>query len=673
MPRPRKRPQSAPAKAPPLTHTKPQANVALPGAGQPAEPAHPRDADTQTRELTPVGSPTSAAALAPLVAVGVGLDTSRYGHHASFLASDLEDADADLDFVESGAGYQQFRARLDALAAKLGSVHFHFRVDVAGRYADNLLAFLHRLPFAKTISCGDPERNQKYKVAIYGHKKSDAAESHACARFALTEKPQAVPVASADIHLLAAIASRLEAQTRQGTRYVNQLHNLLASTFPELGLLVNDLSTGWVLKLLERYPTAAKLAKAQPAALKKIPYLQEKHIPALLENARTSVASVTGPVAEQLVKDHVQQVKDAHARQKSLEKMLVDAYRRLPFQNHLDSIIGFGEVTAAVLTAKIVAPDRFVLPKNVVGHFGVYPVEASSGLDRHGQPREPKRMVMCPRGNDLVRRFLYMASLSAIQHNPAVQPLYLRVLAKHNGQAGIALGHVMAKLLRIALAVWKSGKPFDPHHYDWQNAAHLPGSTKRGEDRGASGAEQGPKPQAESAPAAGHTNPALPERKVVTAAQRITTLPAASAQSDIHMSPTHAAPTSASDIPMSQPNSRMPAGTRRVGIDFAHLKSQLSIERVLDHLGLSANLKGRGRQRRGPCPVHDKDGKTKGRTFAVQLDQNAFYCFYPPCGIKGDVIDLWARLKGLKVRDAALDLVHVFNLEPAPRTEKRNG
>ena len=43
------------------------------------------------------------------------------------------------------------------------------------------------------------------------------------------------------------------------------------------------------------------------------------------------------------------------------------------------------------------------------------------------------------------------------------------------------------------------------------------------------------------------------------------------------------------------------------------------------------------------------------------------------CAIKGDVIDLWARLKGLKLRDAALDLVQVFNLEPAPRTEKRNG
>lgn len=672
-----RRPESAPTTSPPATHANRTDNVEPKRAEPSAQlPPHTRAAggDTSTQGTTARAAPDH------VVAIGVGLDTARYGHHASFLDANLQDAAADLDFVESGAGYQEFRARLDALAAKHGNVHFHFRVDVAGRYADNLLAFLQSLPYTKTISCGDPERNANYKVAIYGHKKSDPVESHACARFALTEKPVAMPAVSADLHLLAAIAGRLESQTRQCTRYLNQLHNLLAGTFPELGLLVNDISTGWILKMLDRYPTAAQLAKAQPAALKKIPYLQNKYIPALLAAARTSVASVTGPVAEQLVKDHVQQVKDAQVRQKSLEKMLVDAYRRLPFKNHLDSIIGFGEVTAAVLTAKIVDPKRFELPKNVVGHFGVYPVEAASGLDRDGQPRQPQRMIMCPRGNDLVRRYLYMASLSAIQHNPAVQPLYLRVLAKHHGQAGIALGHVMAKLLRIALAVWKSGKPFDPQHYHWHNAAHLPGSTRgepqgaRGEQRVSRDAQQGPARDmlmSEIAPATGHKDPALPERKVVTAAERITTF----SDRDTPMSQDSdtAGSHNGSDIPTSEPHGRTPAATRRVGVDFAHVKTQLSLERVLEHLGLAANLKGRGRQRRGPCPVHDKDGQSKGRTFAVQLDHNAFYCFYPPCGIKGDVIDLWARLKGLKLRDAALDLVNTFNLEPAPRTEKRNG
>src|SRR5260370_1121581 len=188
----------------------------------------------------------------------------------------------------------------------------------------------------------------------------------------------------------------LDSPTRQGTRLINQLHNLLARALPELPLLVKDLSAGWVLALLQRYPTAARLAAARPASLEKIPYLPPKHIPALLQHARTSVASLTGPVAEELVRDLVGQLQDAHVRHQALEKLLVSAYRQLPEPNHLDTIIGFGEVTAAILTAKMVSPSRFVEPGKLAGYFGIFPVEASTGLDRHAQPRPPKPLLMSP-------------------------------------------------------------------------------------------------------------------------------------------------------------------------------------------------------------------------------------------------------------------------------------
>ena len=106
-------------------------------------------------------------------------------------------------------------------------------------------------------------------------------------------------------------------------------------------------------------------------------------------------------------------------------------------------------------------------------------------------------------------------------------------------------------------------------------------------------------------------------------------------------------------------------------MDFAHVKSQLPLQRLLEHLDLLTALRGRGPQRKGPCPLHAD--QAKGRTFSVQLDKNVFHCFDPKCAKKGDVIDLWAALKGLSLRDAAWELVTIFNLEPAPRTEKRHG
>jgi transposase len=582
----------------------------------------------------------------PATRIGVGIDTSRYGHYAAFLREDLQPAAAELSFAESAAGYAQLRQRLEQLADRHPGASFAIRLDVAGPYADNLLHFLHQLADrarpaagalangALTISCGDPQRNKNYRAALFGARKSDAIEARACARYALGERPAATPMPPAPLRVLRQVATRLQAAVRQRTRLVNQLHQLLASAFPELALAVQDISLGWVLELVHRYPTAALLAAAGPDDLAAIPYLPDGQVTALLDHARSSVASLTGAAAEELVRDQVRQLRDAGARQQRLEALLLRAYRGLPGANHLDSIPGIGGVTAAVLTAFIGDIERFATPGKLVAYFGVLPVEVSSGIDREGQPRPSRRYVMSKRGNDLVRRYLWMAALSAVRCNPAVRALYRRVVAKHPGRKAVAVGHAMRKLLHLAFAVWKTGRPFDPGHYPWEAPAGANGEA-------AAGAAGGPAGEAEGQ-AAGHTPGSKPAGEVVTAACADKVAPVPSVGEGAH-------------------------------VDFGHLKGQLPMERVLARLGLAQRLRGSGPQRRGACPIHRGDGR--GRTFSVNLQDNVFTCFEARCGRQGDVIDLWAALHHLDLRAAALDLVRTFGLEPAParRTEKRDG
>src|SRR5262249_48650298 len=130
--------------------------------------------------------PTPRRTGSPCSRIGVGIDTSRYGHYAAFLRDDLQPAAAELSFAESASGYAQLRQRLETLADRHPGAAFAIRVDVAGQYADNLLHFLRRLtdrsqpapsPLAGrdvTISCGDPQRNKNYRAALFGAKKSDA-------------------------------------------------------------------------------------------------------------------------------------------------------------------------------------------------------------------------------------------------------------------------------------------------------------------------------------------------------------------------------------------------------------------------------------------------------------------------------------------------------------------
>jgi hypothetical protein len=205
---------------------------------------------------------------------------------------------------------------------------------------------------------------------------------------------------------------------------VNQLHNVLARVFPEFDTIVRDLGAQSALELLRKYPTPAHLARARLTSVEAIPHLSAKTARRLHEAAPTSVGSLAGPVAETIVRTVVGQVRSAQKLKRQFEKLLVESYRSLPVTNHLDSIIGFGEVTAAVLTAKIVSIDRFDRPEQLVGYFGIFPEEKSSGIGPDGSAHPRRKTRMCQKGDDLVRRYLFIAAMSAVQFNPAVRPLY---------------------------------------------------------------------------------------------------------------------------------------------------------------------------------------------------------------------------------------------------------
>ena len=68
--------------------------------------------------------------------IGVGIDTARYGHYATFMDEDRQTAARGFTFPESREGYEQFQAALERLAKRHGGdVHFHIRIDAAGQYA----------------------------------------------------------------------------------------------------------------------------------------------------------------------------------------------------------------------------------------------------------------------------------------------------------------------------------------------------------------------------------------------------------------------------------------------------------------------------------------------------------------------------------------------------------
>jgi transposase len=609
-----------------------------------------------------------------LTAIGVGVDTARYGHLVSFLRPDRQPAAKKLLVMEKHASYQALRERLEQLHQQHPQAQFHVRIDAAGQYANNLERFLRGLTLPMTLSVGEPKRNLDYQRAHFPKRQSDETESIAMARFAVVEAPAATKAVPEALAVLGEVAGRLQAQIKQATQAVNRLHNLLARVFPELALFANNFAAAWVLELVAKYPSATKIGQARLASLKKIPYLPKAKAEDLHQAAGQSVGTLRGAVAETLVRELVAEVRHSQGAERKLRQLLIATYQALPEgkHTHLTSIPGIGASSAAVLVAKILDIDRFATPDHLVGFFGIFPEEHSSGVDKKGRPLPAGTMVMSPRGNDLVRGTLYMAAMSGLRSNPALRALYRRLRAK--GKRGdVALGHCMRKLLHLVYAVWKTGRPFDPKHYPWLQesaapaaaapaaaapaaampATETPTATTAAVPTTPAPAEAPTLPSTANEKAVGHKRDQVPTKQVVTTA------------------PSSVKPALAAVNPTTPTNVSVKSSARPQ-VDFAYLRQQVTMEQALEKLGLLCQFKGTAQQRRGPCPVHGKTpaaAPARRGTCSVHLGKNVFQCFQAQCAAQGNVLDLWAAVHQLPLYDAALHLAATFHL-PRNREEE---
>lgn len=122
----------------------------------------------------------------------------------------------------------------------------------------------------------------------------------------------------------------------------------------------------------------------------------------------------------------------------------------------LASVPGIGAASVAVLLAEL--PELGKLDRRrVAALVGVAPLNRDSGQMR-GQ-----RTIWGGRAD--VRRTLYMATLTAVRHNPILKTHYERLLAAGKRKK-VALVACMRKLLTMLNAIAKHGSKWDPtlHH-----------------------------------------------------------------------------------------------------------------------------------------------------------------------------------------------------------------
>lgn len=97
-------------------------------------------------------------------------------------------------------------------------------------------------------------------------------------------------------------------------------------------------------------------------------------------------------------------------------------------------------------------------------------------------------------------------------------------------------------------------------------------------------------------------------------------------------------------------------------IDFKELREKLDFEAVLRHYGVE--IKAKGEQHMGFCPLPGHGGKRKSPSFSANLERKIFHCF--GCQAKGNVLEFAALMEGVSpddgaaLRRVALDLQERF-------------
>lgn len=121
----------------------------------------------------------------------------------------------------------------------------------------------------------------------------------------------------------------------------------------------------------------------------------------------------------------------------------------------LQNITGIGVITAGwllVTTLNFTACDS---PEAPTAYAGLAPQPRQSGTSVRGHPR------IGHTGNARLRTALYLATLSAAQHNPLIKVFYDRLRAAGKPMK-VARCAAARKLLHLAWAVGRGGQAFDP-------------------------------------------------------------------------------------------------------------------------------------------------------------------------------------------------------------------
>jgi transposase len=384
-----------------------------------------------------------------------GIDASKGYSNFVMLDSLKHCVENDFQLDDTFDGHQKLYSILSEFCVRNPTANIFAAVESTGGYENNWFDALVR--FQTHLSIKTARLNP---CGVYNNSKAelnrnitDKISAQNVAKY-MIEHPEKVQYQQQDP--LAPLRKQwgfIKMLKKQKTQMLNQLESNLYTANPEILAYCKDSTPAWVLSLLQRYPTASKLAKAKKSSVSLIPYVTPQKAKKLVETAKQSIASATDETTSQIIKALVQQIRQLSKTIDAQTKAMADKCS-IPEVELLKTFIGIGNDSAVGLILEIGPIERFKSAKHLASFFGLHPVYKKSGDGSWG-------FHMSKKGRRVPRQILYMVAMVAIQSNPLIREIYEKHTEKGMKKKA-ALGVCMHKIIRIIYGMLKHNQPFDP-------------------------------------------------------------------------------------------------------------------------------------------------------------------------------------------------------------------
>jgi len=241
-----------------------------------------------------------------------------------------------------------------------------------------------------------------------------------------------------------------------------RLSALIDQIFPEFGTLFSDRYGKAALAVLSAFPSARRLAQVPLKRLTTLIVTASSHrlnaqrAREVRQAAQSSTAVTRHDEAtEQAAQIMIKHIQFLHEQIQQLDKHIAEQFDAI--DHPVKSIPGLGDVTAPVILSELGDLNRFK------GAKAAHKMLAYAGADpRIRQSGQWKGKVkMSKRGSPTLRTALYQAAHNVRLHCPEFQKIYEKHKLEKHKHHGVAMSHVVRKLLQVIHAMAQTGLPFD--------------------------------------------------------------------------------------------------------------------------------------------------------------------------------------------------------------------